>query len=162
MPTNVETEFHLDGNGHETPDVLNDTEDQETLNTVHKKLREMSRGDGVLVSLTRNELSVIQKMLTVPQEFHEQQIWLIADFMDEDEAMDHVAAFYEAKELGMDTGQNVAYMLALAATNRGGRNVKNNRIAMLLDAFQHVKYTSNTPQKGKDGNYSSPRSPISG
>lgn len=151
------TDSELEGNGHSEEDVH---ETQEQLNTAYKKLSDFTRPDGVLVSLSPQQLSLLQKMLsTGTEEYREQQMWRMCDFMDEEEALDHVAAYYEAKELGMDTGPNVAYMFALCSTNRKGN--KTNLMAMLTDTLQHVKYTDTT-KRGKNAAGYSPRSPISG
>lgn len=133
-------------------------ESPEQIKAVLKNLSDLKREDGSLVRLTPQQLSLLQKMLTAPEEHKREQVFLICDFLDEEEALDHVAAYYEALDLGMDAGFNVAFMFALAASNRKGD--KTNRVAMLLDALQHVKYTANTVgQKHGDRN---PRSPISG
>lgn len=148
------TEFHLDGNGHGDIEV---TETMEELKAATLRVDKL-RDDGVLVSMGKQELSLLQKMLTAPESAKDMQVFLIADFMDEDEAHDHVAAYFEAKELGMDTDLNIAYIFAMCSTNRKGS--KTNRVAMLLDALQHVKYTTNTQQDKKGDGYKS-RSPLS-
>lgn len=149
------TEYHLGGNGHD-PDV---TESMEQLNVARLNLDKLKREDGVMVQMGKQELSLLQKMLTAPESVKDMQVFLIADFMDEEEALDHVAAYFEAKELGMDTNFNIAFMFALCATNRKGG--KSNRVAMLLDSLQHVKYTTNTNSGKKGDGYYNPRSPIS-
>lgn len=157
----------MKGNGAGVAERLEETaemgegqeETQEQLQTAYLKLKNLTRPDGSLVTLSRQELGLLHKMLTAPEQFREEQVFLIADFLDEDEALDHVAAFYEAKDLGMDTSFNVAFMFALAASNRKGG--KSNRVAMLLDALSHQKFTSNVKNKKGDG-YVSPASPLSG
>lgn len=152
----TETEFQLTNNGHQDIEV----ETQEQLDTAYKKLKDlMGKGqDGSLVTFGRQELSLMQKLLsTGSEEYREQQLWRMCDFMDEDEAKDHVEAYYEAKDLGMDTSFNIAYAFALCSANR--KINRTNLVAQLLDALQHGKWASNPQGKGKDG--VNPRSPLS-
>lgn len=155
MTTDTTTGFKL--NGHDTEP---EQESQEQLTAVFKKLSDLKRGDGSLVTLGKQELSLLQKMLsTGTEEYREQQMWRMGSFMDEDEALDHVAAFYEAKDLGMDTSFNVAYMFALCSVNRKG-NFANNLLAILTDTLQHGKW-ANAPEGKKQHGNSNPRSPLS-
>jgi len=80
----------------------------------------------------------------------------MCSFLDDDEAKDHVAAYYEAKDLGMDTSFNVAYAFALCSANR--KAGWNNLIGNLLDTMQHGKWAQ-APQ-GKVKNGANPRSPL--
>lgn len=146
----------LSDDGHGEEDQI--PESQEQLEGAFKKLSELTRRDGSLVTLTKQDLSLLQQMLRgVTEEYREQSMWRMCDFCDENEALDHVAAYYEAKDLGMDTTFNVAFMFALCSANRKG--FKNNVIAVISDTLQHGKWVG-TKQKGKDG-YVSPRSPLS-
>lgn len=154
-----ETEYKLDapgGNGHKEAD----DETPEQLQAAHKRLKDLI-GDGTpgaLVTFGKQELSLMQKLLSTGNETYlEQQMWRMCDFMDEEEALDHIAAYYEAKDLGMDTGFNVAYAFALCSANR--KMNRTNLISQLLDTMQHGKWAS-APQ-GKKRGYSNPRSPIS-
>lgn len=102
----------------------------------------------LLASLNAEGLSLLKQMITVPEQFRKQQIFLLAEFMDGEEALDHVAAYYEAEELGMTTDFNVAYMLALAATNRK-ENSRYNRVAAILGSLSSFRYTTNQPKSEK-------------
>ena len=145
-----------EGDGHGD---VEETESQEQLQGAFKKLTDLARGDGSLVSMTKQDLSLMQWMLrAVSEEYKEQAMWRMCDFCDEEEALDHVAAYYEAKDLGMDTGFNVAFMFALCSANRKGS--KNNLMAQLMDTMQHGKWID-TNKKGKDYGNKSPRSPLS-
>jgi hypothetical protein len=147
----------LENNGHGDADELEETQDQ--IEVAYKKLSELSRPDGSLVTFGKQELSLMQKILSTGSEsYREEQMWRMCDFVDEDEALDHVAAYYEAKELGMDTSFNVAYAFALVSANRKGS--KSNLISMLTDTLQHGKWAS-SPQGSKNKNGSNPRSPLS-
>jgi len=151
-----DTEFHLSNNGH--TEVEEETEEQ--LQVAHKKLTDLvgNGKDGALVTFGKQELSLLQKVLSTGSEkYREEQMWRMCDFIDEDEALDHVAAYYEARDLGMDTSFNVAFAFALSSANR--KINRNNLVAQLLDALQHGKW-ANAPQgKKKDG--TNARSPLS-
>lgn len=142
------------GEGHDEPEV----ESQEQLDSAYKKLKDLS-GDGTLmVTMSKQDLSLMKQILTAASEEYKQQImWRMCDFIDEDEALDHVAAYYEAKDLGMDTGFNVAYMFALVSSNR--KTSHTNLIAQILDALQHGKWAPNLKRGNGDGH--NPRSPLS-
>lgn len=149
-----------ENNGHGDVATLEQTETPEQIQGVYKKLSELTRGDGTLVKFGKQELSLMQKILTTGSEaFVEEQFWRMCSFLDEDEAKDHVDAFYEAKELGMDTGFNVAYAFALVSTNR--KTSMTNLIAQLTDTLQHGKWAGASQQQaGKS--HGNGRSPISG
>jgi hypothetical protein len=149
-----ETEL-IGDNGHSDEDVA---ETQEQLNVARLKLSNLTRPDGQLVRLSPQQLSLMMRMLAVGSDkYNEQVMWRMCDFLDEEEAKDHVAAFYEAQDLGMDTGFNVAFMFALCSTNRKGN--KTNLMSMLTDALHNFKYTDNS--RRKKGEYSNPgRSPL--
>ena len=154
MDNQVETLSRGDGHGDEK-----EIETQEQLQTACKKLGDLTRSDGSLVSLTKQDLSLLQWMLrATSEEYREQSMWRMCDFCDEDEALDHVAAYYEAKDLGMDTSFNVAFMFALTSANRKG--LRTNLMALISDTLQHGKWVSAQP-KGKDHGYTNPRSPLS-
>jgi len=137
-------------------------ESQEQLEASHKrlsKLLEGGRGDGSLVTMSKQELSLLQKMLsTGSEDFREEQLWRMCSFLDQEEALDHIAAYYEAKDLGMDTSFNVAFAFALCSANRKG-NFNNNLIAMLSDTLQHGKWSNAGRIKTNDES-TSPRSPL--
>lgn len=151
------TDFKLEDNHHEEPEA----ETQEQLNVAYKKLSELSRGNGSLVTMSKQELSLLQKMLsTGTEDYRESQMWRMCSFLDEEEALDHIAAYYEAKELGMDTTFNVSFAFALCSANRKG-NFANNLMSLLTDTLQNGKWANAEKGKRKDGNYN-PRSPLSG
>src|SRR4030042_539415 len=146
----------IENNVHGTTDELEET--QEDIELAYKKLSELTRPDHALVTLGKQELSLMQKILSTGSEsYREEQIWRMCDFVDEDEALDHVAAYYEAKELGMDTSFNVAYAFALVSANRKG--AKTNLISMLADTLQHGKWAGTQTQK--KGSNANTRSPLS-
>lgn len=149
-----ETEFKLgEGNGHEP-----EAETQEQLETVVKNLQDLGDGKTSMVSLSKQDMSLMKQILTAASEKYKEQImWRMCDFADEDEALDHVAAYYEAKDLGMDTDFNVAYMFALVSANR--KSNKSNLIAQLLDTVQQGKWAPSF-KKGKDNGHGYSRSPI--
>ncbi len=139
--------------GHDSPEE----ESQEQIDGVVKKLSALT-GDGAsMASMSKQDLSLMKQILTAAsEEYKEQIMWRMCDFVDEDEALDHVAAYYEAKDLGMDTGFNVAFIFALVSSNR--KTNKCNLIAQILDAMQHGKWI---PQfKKGQGNGHNPRSPL--
>lgn len=134
-----------------------ETETQEQLQSAYKNLKDLA-GDGAsMVTFTKQDLGLMKQILTaVSEEYKEQIMWRMCDFIDEDEALDHVAAYFEAKDLGMDTGFNVAFMFALVSANR--KTNKSNLIAQILDTMQHGKWIQ--PFKKGGGNGHNPRSPL--
>ena len=149
------TEYHLGDNGHK--DVEEESQDQ--LNTAAKNLQSLVRGDGSVTSMGKVELSLLQKMLTpLSDELKDVLFFRMCDFIDDEEAVDHVNAYYEAKDTGMDTSFNVALMFALCSANRRG-GFQSNLIGVLTDTLQHAKW-ANTQKRTKEyDNYKS-RSPI--
>lgn len=135
-----------------------EAETQEQLNAAYKRLSDLKRGDGV-VTMTRQELSLLQKILsTGTEEFRKEQMWRMCSFLDQEEALDHIAAYEEAKELGMDTSFNIAYAFALCSANRKG-NFDNNLISVLSETLQHGKWANAQRIRTNDtGN--NPRSPV--
>jgi len=146
------TKLEVGHNGDEP-----EAESQEQLDSSFKNLQSLTRGDGSLISISKQDLSLLKQILSAAtEEYKEQIMWRMCDFIDEDEALDHVAAYYEAKDLGMDTGFNVAFMFALVSSNR--KTSHSNLIAQLIDAVQHGKWAPNVA-KGKGNGYNS-RSPL--
>lgn len=137
-----------------------ETETQEELNAAYIRLSELKRGDGQL-TMSRQELSLLQKILsTGTEEFRKEQMWRMCSFLDQEEALDHIAAYEEARELGMDTGFNISYAFALCSANRKG-NFDNNLIAVLSDTLQHGKWSNTQNQRIKTNDPgNNPRSPI--
>lgn len=146
-------ELKRDKDGQDEPEA----ESQEQFDTALKNLKGLTKPDGQLVSISKQDLSLLKQILTAAsEEYKEQIMWRMCDFLDEEEALDHVAAYYEAKDLGMDTGFNVAFMFALVSANR--QTTHTNLMAQLIDAVQHGKWAQ-TFTKGK-GNGHNPRSPL--
>lgn len=151
----TETDFHLSGNGkeqeEETPEQL------EGARIRLGQLLEQGKKDGGLVTFGKQELSLMQKVLSTGSDaYREEQFWRMCSFLDDDEAKDHVAAFYEAKDLGMDTSFNVAYAFALCSVNR--RIGWTNLVGNMLDTMQHGKWAQAPQGSKKDG--TNPRSPL--
>ena len=150
-----EKEFKLDNNGHGEPEE----ETQEQLQGAAKKLSDLIGNEGTsMVTMSKQDLSLMKQILTAAsEEYKEQIMWRMCDFVDEDEALDHVAAYYEAKDLGMDTDFNVAFIFALVSANR--KTSKSNLMSQILDALQHAKFAPSHNKGG--GNGHNPRSPLS-
>lgn len=150
--TTKPTELEVHPDEHEPEE-----ETQEQLDSAYKKLTDLAGGGTSMVTMTKQDLSLMKQILTAAsEEYKEQIMWRMCDFVDEDEALDHVAAYYEAKDLGMDTGFNVAFVFSLVSANR--KTNKSNLIAQILDAMQHGKWIPNF-KKGQ-GNGHNPRSPL--
>lgn len=157
-------EFHLDGNGHgdvaETVETEEETQDQ--LQAARIKLDSLTRNDGVLVSLTKQDLSLLKTVIHSPEVSQMDdfiKISLICDFLDDEEADRELNAFHEAVRYGMDTKFNIGHALSRAATNSKGRH-NNSRIAMVLDSLHHQKFTSNQPRGHNANATTNPRSPL--
>lgn len=139
------------GNGH-VP------ESEEQLDGVLKRLQNIKRGDGAVVSMTKQELGLLQTILrSASESYREETFWRIVDFMDSDEAFDHVAAFYEAKDLGMDTTFNVSLVFALCSVNHKGGH--NNLYSLVMDTMQFGQHARANQPRGKDAS-KNPRSPL--
>ncbi len=148
-----------DGDGEGSTTELAETEDQGTLNAAYKKLSELRGEDGVVVSLTKQELGILKQLIHAPERTASlTDILLICDFLTEEEADDELEAYYEAKRLGMDMQFNIDHALSRAAVNRKGH--RSSRAAMVMDAMSHQRFTSNVP-KGKYDKSSNPRGPLS-
>lgn len=151
---NVTERFNPDG--HDDPEE----ESQEQLQGALKKLQSLTLPDGSVVSMSKQELSLLQRILqAATEEYKEQSMWRMCSFIDTNEALDHVAAFYEAKELGMDTSFNVAFMFSLCSVNDKG--TRSNLMAQLLDTLQHGKWAPGSMKGGKQSGSTNPRSPLS-
>jgi len=147
-------ELEIHPNGHEPEE-----ESQEQLQAVYKTLKELKGPNGQLVSMGKQDLALLKQILSAnTEEYREQMFWRMVSFVDEDEAHNHVAAFYEAQELGMDTKFNVAYLFAMCSVNRKG-NFTSNLITQLTDTMQMAKHAYPPNKKGNYGN-GNPRSPI--
>jgi len=150
--------FKLNGDG-DAAEVEATEESPAELAAIHKKLSELKGEDGQVVSLTPQQLGILKQLLHPPDKYNNMtEILLICDFLSEEEADDELAAFYEAKRLGMDTQFNIDHALSRAAINRKGH--RTSRAALIMDTMSHQKYTSNTPG-GKREHSGNPRSPLS-
>ncbi len=141
------------------PDAHGDSEGetQEQLAAAFKKLSDLTGGDASMVTMSKQDLSLMKQILTAAtEEYKEQIMWRMCDFVDEDEALDHVAAYYEAKDIGMDTDFNVAFMFALVSANR--KTNKSNLMSQILDTLQHSKWAPKSTEGRSNGH--NPRSPI--
>ena len=149
-------EEKVEGNGH----IDSEEETQDMIETAFRTLSGKERGDNTLVTFARQDMSLMQKILVTSSEEHrEEAIWRMMNFIDQEEALDHVAAYYEAKDLGMDTSFNVAYAFALVSTNR--KTSGTSLISILLDTLQHGKWATSNQNQRKVSNGSSSRSPLS-
>jgi len=143
-------------NGHDPEE-----ETEEQIKAAFKNLSDLTGEDGraSMVTIGKQDLSLLKQILTAATEAYKEQImWRMCDFADEDEALDHVSAYYEAKELGMDTNFNVAFMFALVSANR--KISRTNLISQMLDSMQHAKWAPSATKGKSNGNYN-PRSPLS-
>lgn len=148
-------EFKLNPNGDK-----GDEETQEQLDAIAAQLSLEELADGQIVSITKQELSLLKQMLVTSTEtYREETIWRMVSFLDEEEAMDHVAAYYEAKDLNMNTSENVAYMFALCSANRKG-NFDNNLLTALLGTLRESKFPKQTKGRSEYAS-TNPRSPLS-
>ncbi len=148
----MEVPLKVDGDGHKPEE-----ETQEQLQTVYKNLKDLADGGASMVTFTKQDLGLMKQILTaVSEEYKEQVMWRMCDFVDEDEALDHVAAYFEARDLGMETDFNVAFMFALVSSNR--KTNKSNLIAQILDTMQHGKWIPSS-KKGQSNGHN-PRSPL--
>ena len=133
--------------------TMNDVEYGNNGNSHHEDvealLKHGPRQDGIGGNISSTNLSVIKHMfLGVPERYKDSAFWLIASFLDEDEAQDHVDAYHEALELGMDTTWNVDSVLARAAAYRVYKGV--NRISEILNALSSFRYTTNQSNQQKN------------
>lgn len=126
-------------------ELLPEANENEQEQSARDRVEKWRSENPAISNLGMTELSLLKQMITAPEEWRKEQVFLICDFMDHDEAYDHVAAYYEAKDLGMDTGYNIAYMFACAASSE--KFARNNRITQLLDSLSHFRYTTNTPKE---------------
>lgn len=148
-------EFHL--NGDKGPEALDETDPE--LDTALKKLNELNRPGSPIISMSKQDVTLLKQMLHAPDTGDEfTKIVMICDFLDEDERNRELDAFWEAKRLGMDTNYNIDHALSCASINRKGAH-RNSRVAALLDSLSHQKITSNMP-KGKESSGRNPNSPL--
>jgi len=144
----------LHPNGHEQYE----DESQEQIESAFKDLSALVGKEGTsMVTLSKQDMSLLKHILTAAsEEYKEQIMWRLCDFIDEDEGMDHVNAYFEAKDLGMSTDYNIAITFSLVSSNR--KTNKSNLMAQIMDTVQHGKWAPNF-SKGKSNGHN-PRSPI--
>lgn len=154
----TEEQFKLNGSG--STDEIEET--AEEVQAAHIKLSALQGRDGQLTTMGKTELSLLKSLDAGPANTDDRFTSNLrhANFIDDDERMDHIAAYNEAIYLGMDTEFNIQVLEGLKGTNRKG-GFKNNLIAAFLDGISHQKYTSNTPKGGSSSGSSNPRSPLS-
>lgn len=130
-------EFKL--NGH-------DSEADDDLGTL-KRLREVNRGDAQVTAMSKNEMSLMKGVAAPPPDTRDRFTHALhnANFIDDDEARIHVAAYDEAVRLGMNTEFNIQMLESLRGTNRKG-GFHSNLTAAIFDALSHSKITSNQPR----------------
>jgi hypothetical protein len=151
------TEFKL--NGHDTEGDAAIEEQIVQVQGALKDLDNFKRGDGILVRGTKEQLSLLNKIIASPDNTEDRFTSALAraNFIDDQEMRIHIYAYAEAVELGMSTEFNIQMLEGLRGTNRKG-GFKSNLVAALLDGLSHQKFTSNVP-RGKDAS-TNPRSPI--
>lgn len=131
-------------------DVLNEIGQKIELSSVNKP--------GAIVSQGKLDLSLLKMLSVGSEKYNESQIWRVMSFLDGEEALDHVAAFHEAQDLGMDTSFNINFAYSLCSANRKG-NFVNNLVAILTDTMQNAKWANNQRVKTNDSS-TNPRSPL--
>ena len=136
-----------------------EVETQDELDVSYKKLSDLMGNEGTsMVTMSKQDMSLMKQILTAAsEEFKEQMLWRMCDFIDEDEALENVNAYYESKDIGMDTGYNIAYTFSLTSAHR--RTAGTNLISQMLGALQMSKWSPSS-KKGNDNGHN-PRSPIS-
>lgn len=149
-------------NGQGTEEQVDETADE--LVAARKKLNELSREDGPMLSLTKKDVGLLMQLVHVPDQADAAKVYLnllaTADFISEEERWKHVNAFDESVRLGMDLWQNVRYLQSNVAINRNGH--RSSRAAMIMDTLSHQKFSSNAGAKGRTpSGANNPRSPIS-
>lgn len=121
-------------------------QDNAALDAALQNLSDISGKNGAVAALSSKEISLLRQMIGSNAEKTDDFIKIvqICDFLDEEEANNELAAYYEAVRLGMSTEFNIAHALSRASINRK-ENHRNSRVAALLDALSHQKFTSNQP-----------------
>lgn len=116
------------------------------LDAALQNLSDIAGRNGSVATLSSKEISLLRQMIGSSAEKSDDFIRIvqICDFLDEEEANNEIAAYYEAVRLGMSTEFNIAHALSRASINRK-ENHRNSRVAALLDALSHQKFTSNQP-----------------
>ena len=116
---------------------------------------------GAVTNFMEAQLGIHKTLLTagVYDEMKKFTFWRMCKFIDEDEALDHVAAFYEAEELGMSTDFNISYVFALCSANRKINTT--DLISSILGSMSSFRYITNQPKGNKDhGNDKVQQSPL--
>jgi len=156
----------IGSNGHGNtpiPPADDGNETPEEIQVAIKNLGQLGgRQDGTLVSMSKQQLSLLQQALHSPDTGAETdsfiRLALILDFSSEEERRKVVDAYYEAVRLGMDTKWNIGDALSRCATNRPNSH-HTNRLGWIGETLSHQKFTTNSSAGGKNG-ATNPRSPI--
>lgn len=120
--------------------------------TARAKVEEMRGGEGnAITNVVQSELGLLKMIISAAamDKLQDHLFWRMSSFLDENEALDHVAAYWEAKDLGMDTAFNLDYIFALCSANR--KIGRTNLTAAILDSISSFRYTSNQPKDDKKG-----------
>ena len=141
-----------------------EVETTEELQAALKKLSDLPRADGQLVTFSKQQIGLLMQLVHVPEQMDAARTYLTllpsADFVSVDEMWAHLNAFDEAVYWGLDLWQNVRYLQALLACNRKGSH-QSSRAANIMETMSHQKFTSNVSGKGHHSNAgSNPRSPL--
>lgn len=125
------------------------------------KIEEWRKEGGAVSNLSRSDLTLLKMFVSAPEEYKRESFFGICDFLDQEEALDHVAAYYEALELGMDTSFNFAFCMALTACNR--KTNRSNRVYSILNSLSSFRYITNqSGDKKEKHSGGSERGPLNG
>lgn len=113
-------------------------------------------------NIVQNELGLLKTVLMASayEDLKEHLFWRMCSFCDEEEALDHVAAYHEAKELGMDTDLNINFIFALCSANRQINH--SNLVSEVLGSISSFHYTTNERKDRKGRSGDAERGPLSG
>ena len=143
------------------------TGEDERLTPVLKELSELAHRDGQVVSLTPQQLSLLQQFIHHPDSFQDDpmiQMCFVLEFEDDDERRCVMDAYAEARELGMDISWNIRDAISRAATpSKMGQRMS--RVQLIGEILTHSKFTTNyQPSSGNNNqggrNGGRPNSPL--
>jgi hypothetical protein len=123
-------------NGHNPNEVA----EREAIKGAVFNLADLKREDGILTRNTQQYQSLLHRLITadhkhVPSEFK------TALFRNSDEADDAVAAYIEAKDLGLD----VEPVLLQVSARSAGVNLQ--LVRLIMEGLTHTTWTSATQQQ---------------
>ncbi len=146
MADDDELDIGGNGNGHGSPAALAETEQ---IKKAIFKLDGMKRGDGNVVQMSEQQLSVLQKIVTAPDKDEQyRQALLLSQNLSNEERDRAVNAIAWVKRYGGDMGPIIDKIIA-----RSGASI----LPFLDDVFTHMRITnSGAPKRGRDS-----RSPLS-